>query len=76
MNQISASLGGVLASGIEVAELKVVNKRRWAVWNKLENRPLAFSRTRERALAAATRLAQLNPTNKFHVVYFDVKVSA
>jgi len=75
MNQISVSLGGVLATDGAVAGLNVTRKGKWAVWNKRGHRPQAFYRHRDSALAEAARLVRLNPEHKFHVIYFDVKVS-
>lgn len=78
MNQLAASIGGVLAdtaTATVVEEFRVQQKGMWAVWCKTGYRPNHFHKTRERALEEAARLARLNPAKKFHVVYFDVKVS-
>lgn len=47
----------------------------WAVWTKKGHRPTRFYNSKELAQAEAARLAGLNPKSKFHVVYFDEKVS-
>ena len=47
----------------------------WAVWTKKGHRPTRFHTSKELAQAEAARLAKLNPQAKFHVVYFDEKVS-
>lgn len=63
------------AAGIDVTHIRVQRKQAWAVWNKEDGFSPQFHGKRPIALAAAARLAQDNPTKKFHVVYFDVKVS-